>query len=72
MLMRRYAIVQKARDADVFGILVGTLGVGALHPLVYALETQNASSILSAAHQAPPGASGALPQKELYNQCGQA
>jgi diphthamide biosynthesis protein 2 len=26
--MRRYAIVQKARDADVFGILVGTLGVG--------------------------------------------
>ena len=28
LLMRRYAIVQKARDADVFGILVGTLGVG--------------------------------------------
>jgi diphthamide biosynthesis protein 2 len=28
VLMRRYAIVQKARDADVFGILVGTLGVG--------------------------------------------
>lgn len=26
--MRRYAVVQKARDADVFGILVGTLGVG--------------------------------------------
>ena len=29
LLMRRYALVQKARDADVFGILVGTLGVGA-------------------------------------------
>lgn len=28
LLMRRYAAVQKARDADVFGILVGTLGVG--------------------------------------------
>lgn len=28
MLMRRYAAIQKARDADVFGILVGTLGVG--------------------------------------------
>ena len=28
MLMRRYAVVQKARDADVVGILVGTLGVG--------------------------------------------
>jgi len=26
--MRRFATVQKARDADVFGILVGTLGVG--------------------------------------------
>lgn len=26
--MRRYVAVQKARDADVFGILVGTLGVG--------------------------------------------
>ena len=28
LLMRRYAAVQKARDADIFGILVGTLGVG--------------------------------------------
>jgi diphthamide biosynthesis protein 2 len=27
-LMRRYALVQKARDADVIGIVVGTLGVG--------------------------------------------
>lgn len=26
--MKRYAVVQKARDADVFGILIGTLGVG--------------------------------------------
>jgi hypothetical protein len=29
MLMRRYAVVEKAKDADVIGILVGTLGVGA-------------------------------------------
>lgn len=28
MLMRRYATVEKAKDADVIGILVGTLGVG--------------------------------------------
>ena len=28
MLMRRYAIVERAKDADVIGILVGTLGVG--------------------------------------------
>jgi diphthamide biosynthesis protein 2 len=32
--MRRYAVVQKARDADVFGILVGTLGVASYLPLI--------------------------------------
>ncbi len=31
--MRRYAAVQRARDADVIGILVGTLGVGQFFPL---------------------------------------
>ncbi|KAG9123716.1 Diphthamide biosynthesis protein 2 [Ceratobasidium sp. 392] len=34
LLMRRYAIIQKARDADVFGILVGTLGVASYIPLM--------------------------------------
>ncbi|KAF9530121.1 diphthamide biosynthesis protein [Crepidotus variabilis] len=34
LLMRRYAIVQKARDSDVFGILVGTLGVASYLPLI--------------------------------------
>ncbi|CAK5278747.1 unnamed protein product [Mycena citricolor] len=34
LLMRRYAIVQKARDCDVFGILVGTLGVASYLPLI--------------------------------------
>ncbi|KAG9038643.1 Diphthamide biosynthesis protein 2 [Tulasnella sp. JGI-2019a] len=34
MLMRRYAMVQRARDADVFGILIGTLGVGQCTRLV--------------------------------------
>ena len=33
--MRRYAMVQKARDADVFGILVGTLGVGKPCPPIH-------------------------------------
>lgn len=32
--MRRYAMIQKARDADVFGILVGTLGVGKHCPTI--------------------------------------
>ncbi|EIM84817.1 diphthamide biosynthesis protein [Stereum hirsutum FP-91666 SS1] len=34
LLMRRYVAVQKARDADVFGILVGTLGVSSYLPLI--------------------------------------
>ncbi|CAE6483692.1 unnamed protein product [Rhizoctonia solani] len=34
LLMRRYAIIQKARDADVIGILVGTLGVASYLPLM--------------------------------------
>ncbi|KAJ7119648.1 putative diphthamide synthesis protein-domain-containing protein [Mycena epipterygia] len=44
MLMRRYAIVQKARDADVFGILVGTLGVASYLPLIKHLRALLARS----------------------------
>jgi len=46
LLMRRYAVVQKARDADVFGILVGTLGVASYLPLISHLR-----SLLSRAHK---------------------
>lgn len=49
MLMRRYAVVEKAKDADVIGILVGTLGVGQSCPsyviLVSPLMTDISSSI---------------------------
>ncbi|PPQ67619.1 hypothetical protein CVT26_006829 [Gymnopilus dilepis] len=34
LLMRRYVAVQKAKDSDVFGILVGTLGVASYLPLI--------------------------------------
>ncbi|KAG0698784.1 putative diphthamide synthesis protein-domain-containing protein [Suillus ampliporus] len=34
LLMRRFAMVQRARDADVFGILIGTLGVTSYLPLI--------------------------------------
>ncbi|KZO98796.1 diphthamide biosynthesis protein [Calocera viscosa TUFC12733] len=34
LLMRRYALVQRARDADVFGIIVGTLAVASYLPLM--------------------------------------
>lgn len=32
LLMKRYGVVQKARDADVFGVVVGTLGVSSYLP----------------------------------------
>ncbi|KAJ7641509.1 putative diphthamide synthesis protein-domain-containing protein [Roridomyces roridus] len=46
LLMRRYAVVQKARDADVFGILVGTLGVASYLPLIKHLR-----ALLARAHK---------------------
>ncbi|KAJ3519511.1 hypothetical protein NM688_g9292 [Phlebia brevispora] len=46
LLMRRYVAVQKARDADVFGILVGTLGVASYLPLISRLR-----SLLARAHK---------------------
>ncbi|KAF7290668.1 2-(3-amino-3-carboxypropyl)histidine synthase subunit 2 [Mycena indigotica] len=46
LLMRRYVAVQKARDADVFAILVGTLGVASYLPLIKHLR-----AILSRAHK---------------------
>jgi len=46
LLMRRYAIVQKARDADVFGILVGTLGVASYLSLIAHLR-----QVLARAHK---------------------
>lgn len=36
--MRRYAAVEKAKDADVIGIVVGTLGVSSYLPLISQLR----------------------------------
>ncbi|KAJ4490628.1 putative diphthamide synthesis protein-domain-containing protein [Lentinula aciculospora] len=44
LLMRRYATMQKGRDSDVFGILVGTLGVGSYLPLIKHIRTLLAAS----------------------------
>ncbi|KAF8711987.1 hypothetical protein AX14_013182 [Amanita brunnescens Koide BX004] len=44
LLMRRYVAVQKARDADVFGILIGTLGVALYLPLIKHLRALLAKS----------------------------
>ncbi|SGY13620.1 BQ5605_C010g05915 [Microbotryum silenes-dioicae] len=43
MLMRRYATVEKAKDADVIGILIGTLGVASYLPLIKHLRELIAS-----------------------------
>lgn len=37
--MRRYAAIQRARDADVLGIVVGTLGIASYLPLVSRLRS---------------------------------
>jgi diphthamide biosynthesis protein 2 len=38
LLMRRYAALQRARDADIFGILIGTLGVASYLHLINRLR----------------------------------
>ncbi|SCZ89665.1 BZ3500_MvSof-1268-A1-R1_Chr9g10537 [Microbotryum saponariae] len=43
MLMRRYATVEKAKDSDVIGILIGTLGVASYLPLIKHLRELIAS-----------------------------
>lgn len=47
MLMRRYAVVEKAKDADVIGILVGTLGVGELISSISALSSSHPPTLFS-------------------------
>ena len=51
LLMRRYAVVQRARDADVIGILVGTLGVGQSSP--YSIPLSSSLSHLRSANYLP-------------------
>lgn len=76
MLMRRYAVLQKARDADVIGILVGTLGVGMYtsipsHPSLKLSNVQKthtiSCSIVPPPHKTPPHPPLHTPQKKLYN-----
>ncbi|KAE8214088.1 hypothetical protein CF327_g2478 [Tilletia walkeri] len=44
LLMQRYAMVQRARDASVVGLLVGTLGVASYLPLLDRLRTRLTAS----------------------------
>ncbi len=73
LLMRRYAVVQRARDADVFGILVGTLGVGTVtpSPCPYAITHFKTHSIISTSDIEATIAPGATSQEELYYHCGE-
>jgi len=68
--MRRYAVVQKARDADVFGILVGTLGVGLSTPncCPYRLLIGPTLSLLPSTDFADTEAFSSGSEKELHHQ----
>jgi hypothetical protein len=68
--MKRYAVVQKARDADVFGILVGTLGVGLSTPSRCPYRFADLTfSILPSTDFADTEAFGSGSEKELHHQC---
>lgn len=72
--MRRYAVVEKAKDADVIGILVGTLGVGTFLPLprlLFSLLTDfsSESSRLSSLDKTSQGIDRFPPEEELYRGC---
>jgi diphthamide synthase subunit DPH2 len=75
--MRRYAVVQKARDADVFGILVGTLGVGmsSRQAIMFCLHWTEVNivflRILFTTHLTHPQASLQIAKEELYYQRGE-
>lgn len=73
--MRRYAAVQKARDADVIGILVGTLGVGELSPNADEVNTHcsyHVQSIVSSSHYPYSSDSEEGSKEKLYHKRRQA
>ncbi|KAJ3133271.1 Diphthamide biosynthesis protein 2 [Physocladia obscura] len=50
LLRRRYVMVQKAKDADVIGIVVGTLGVGELKSITFLLHSILPVRLLQSIH----------------------
>jgi len=71
--MKRYAAVQKARDADIFGILVGTLGVGPSIPSCHTYRSTDRPtfSLLPSTDFANTGAFSTGTEKKLHYQCGE-
>jgi hypothetical protein len=71
LLMRRYAVVQKARDADVFGILVGTLGVGSPPTCFLAVDhhiDDQRVSVLPSSNHIPSSSYNQRSQKGVHDQ----
>lgn len=70
--MRRYVAVQKARDADVFGILVGTLGVGtsACYKVSHCITLFVTCSVLPAVDNTSTITPCTRSQEELHCDCG--
>jgi hypothetical protein len=69
--MRRYAVVQKARDADVFGILVGTLGVGSPPTCFFIIDRHlddQRVSVLPSSNRIPSSSFSQRSQKGVHDQ----
>ena len=72
LLMRRYAVVQQARDADVFGILVGTLGVGSPPTSFLVIDCHlddQRLSVLPSSNRIPSSSFSQRSQKVVHDQC---
>jgi len=72
LLMRRYGLVHRARDADIFGILVGTLAVGRQQTSLSCtfIHAQDCS-VLPADDDALKNAIGPCEKEDIYYQCRQ-
>lgn len=70
--MRRYAVVQQARDADIFGILVGTLGVGTLPTCCLVIDCHlddQRASVLPSFNRISSSSFNQRSQKGVHDQC---
>ena len=70
--MRRFAMVQRARDTDVFGILVGTLGVGQwFYRRSFFAVSKLTHSIVSTSYHPHQKTAISGKEEKLYDQCWQ-
>ncbi|KAL9932830.1 hypothetical protein V8E36_008085 [Tilletia maclaganii] len=66
LLMQRYAMVQRARDASVVGLLVGTLGVASYLPIIDGLRARLSDHGSTAKGGGGAGGRKAGPPRKVY------